>query len=210
MSAGNSSLRARHLKGLTVTVCRALRVGAGSGGIEELKTKHMRRLLTVAIFALAFAVPALRAQEAQTYTTSDLEYALDLPNATWRALPRADSAHEHIDFVYGDRSDGLLRVRKEVVEEGTSPADLARRDQDNKLRFQHGYVEGKQDNFSGHLKGVAASYEFTGGGKPLVGVIYYLQSDPRTIYVLHFTGSKDTLLRLRSQTDAIARSFRIK
>jgi hypothetical protein len=170
----------------------------------------MRRLLIFATLALAFAVPAVRAQEAQTYTNNDLEYALDLPNATWRAIPRADSAHEHVEFIYGDRSDGLLRIRKEIVEDGTSPSDLARRDQDNKLRFQRGYVEGKQDNFPGRLKGVASSYEFTGGGKPMVGIIYYLQADPRTIYVLHFTGSKDTLLRLRSQTDAIARSFRIK
>ncbi|MDT7604515.1 MAG: hypothetical protein QOF61_2512 [Acidobacteriota bacterium] len=170
----------------------------------------MRRLIILAALAFAFAAPAVRAQEAQTYTSDKLDYVLDLPNATWRAVARADSEHEHIDFIYGDRSDGLLRIRKEVVEEGTSPADLARRDQDNKLRFQHGYVEGKQDNFPGRLKGIAASYEFTGGGKPMVGVIYYLQAEPRTIYVLHFTGSKDTLLRLRSQTDAIARSFRLK
>ena len=170
----------------------------------------MRRLITLAALALAFAAPALRAQDVQSYTNDKLEYALDLPNATWRAVPRADSVHEHVEFIYNDRSDGHLRIRKEIVEDGTTPADLARRDHDNKLRFQRGYVEGREDNFPGRLKGVASSYEFTGAGKPMVGVIYYLQADPRTIYVLHFTGSKDTLLRLRSQTDSIARSFRIK
>jgi hypothetical protein len=170
----------------------------------------MRRLITLAALALVFAAPAARAQGGQTYTNEKIDYALDLPNATWRAVPRADSVHEHVDFIYGDRSDGLLRVRKEVVEEATTPSDLARRDQDNKLRFLSGYVEGKQDNFPGRLKGIASSYEYTGGGKPMVGVIYYLQADPRTIYVLHFTGAKDTLLRLRSQTDAIARSFKVK
>jgi hypothetical protein len=170
----------------------------------------MRRLLTLAALALAFVAPAARAQEAQTYTTSELEYSIDLPNATWRAVPRADGDHTRFEFIYGDRSDALLRVRKEIVEENTSPADLAARDHDNKLRFQHGYVEGKQTPFPGRLKGVASSYEFTGGGKPMVGVVYYLQADPRTIYVLHFTGAKDSLLRLRAQTDAIARSFRLK
>jgi hypothetical protein len=170
----------------------------------------MRRLIILAALALVFAAPAARAQGAQTYTNEKIDYALDLPNATWRAVPRADSMHEHVDFIYGDRSDGLLRVRKEVVEDATTPSDLARRDQDNKLRFLNGYVEGKQDNFPGRLKGIASSYEYTGGGKPMVGVIYYLQADPRTIYVLHFTGAKETLLRLRSQTDAIARSFKVK
>ncbi len=165
----------------------------------------------LAAFALAFAAsPALRAQEQQTYTTNDVEYAFDLPNATWRAVPRADGDTTRAEFVYGDRSDALLRVRKEIVEAGTATADLAQRDRDNKLRFQRGYVEGKLDQFAGRLKGVASNYEFTGAGKPMVGVVYYLQADPRTIYVLHFTGAKDSLLRLRTQTDAIARSFRIK
>ena len=127
----------------------------------------MRRLITLAALVLAFAAPAALAQDAQTYTTDKLDYALDLPNASWRAVPRADSVHEHVDFIYGDRSDGLLRVRKEVVEDGASPSDLARRDQDNKLRFHPGYVEGRQDNFPGRLKGIASSYEFTGGGKPM-------------------------------------------
>jgi hypothetical protein len=40
--------------------------------------------------------------------------------------------------------------------------------------------------------------------------VYYLRADPRTVYVLHFSGRRDTLLQLRAQTDSIARSFRIK
>lgn len=164
----------------------------------------------LASLALAFAAPSVvRAQE-QTYTAKDVEYAFELPNPTWRAVPRADGDNTRAEFVYGDRSDALLRVRKEVVEASTTPSDLAGRDRDNKLRFQRGYVEGKLEPFAGRFKGVASNYEFTGAGKPMVGVVYYLQADPRTIYVLHFTGAKDSLLRLRSQTDAIARSFRIK
>jgi hypothetical protein len=165
----------------------------------------------LAAFALAFAAPtAVRAQGEQTYTAGDAEYAFDLPNATWHAVPRAGGDNTRAEFVYGDRSDALLRVRKEIVDENTSPSDLAQRDRDNKLRFQRAYVEGKLDQFAGRLRGVASNYEYTGAGKPMVGVVYYLQADPRTIYVLHFTGSKDSLLRLRAQTDSIARSFRIK
>ncbi|MDQ3908569.1 MAG: hypothetical protein M3268_09535 [Acidobacteriota bacterium] len=171
----------------------------------------MRRLLILAAFALAFAAPpAARAQGEQTYTSGGADYAFDFPNATWRAVPRADGDTTRAEFVYGDRSDALLRVRKEIVGENTAPRDLAERDRDNKLRFQRGYVEGKLEPFAGRFKGVASGYEFTGAGKPMVGVVYYLQADPRTIYVLHFTGSKESLLRLRAQTDAIARSFRTK
>jgi hypothetical protein len=43
-----------------------------------------------------------------------------------------------------------------------------------------------------------------------MGRIYYLQIDNRTIYTLRFTGLRDKLMRIRNQTDLIARSFRLK
>ena len=113
-------------------------------------------------------------------------------------------------LVYGDRSDGYLRIRKEVVDEGTTASDLSRRDHELKLRFLAGYVEGKEENFPGRLKGVTSSYEFTAAGKSMLGRIYYLQADARTIYVLHFTGARDKLRLIRNQTDAMARSFQLK
>lgn len=171
----------------------------------------MRRLIILIACALVIAPPAFAsAQEAQPYTNERIEYALDLPNATWRALTRPDSAHNHTEFIYGDRSDGLLRIRKEVVDAGTTAADLSRRDHDQKLRFQPGYVEGKEEKFTGRINGVASAYEYTGGGKAMTGRIYYLQADNRTVYVLHFTGARDKLSLLRNQTDAIARSFHLK
>ncbi|MGI9106591.1 MAG: hypothetical protein ACR2G4_10120 [Pyrinomonadaceae bacterium] len=171
----------------------------------------MRRLIILIACALALALPALAQEGAQPYTNERLEYALELPNAKWRALTRPDSVHNHIEFIYGDRSDGLLRVRKEVVDAGTTAANLARRDQDQKFRFRPGYVEGKfEEKFVGRLNGVTAAYEYTGDGKAMTGRIYYLQADNRTVYILHFTGARDKLSLLRSQTDSIARSFHLK
>ena len=43
----------------------------------------------------------------------------------------------------------------------------------------------------------------------MAGRVYYLQADNRTVYTLHFTGARDKLLRIRNQTDAISRSFRL-
>lgn len=173
----------------------------------------MRRLIIfIACSALMLAALPAPAQEAeaQKYTNERLEYALELPNAKWRALTRPDSVHNHIEFIYGDRSDGLLRIRKEVVDAGTTPADLARRDHDLKFRFQPGYVESKEERFVGRINGVTSAYEYTGSGKAMIGRVYYLQADNRTIYVLHFTGTRDKLPLLRNQTDGIARSFHLK
>jgi hypothetical protein len=168
------------------------------------------RCLT-AVLAFAMLAAGYSTAEAQVvYTNDQVDYSLELPSATWRAISEPDAAHEHAEFVYGDRLDGYLQIRKEVVDAGTTPSELARRDQDQKLRFHPGFVEGKEERFSGRLSGVTISYEFVRTGKPMMGRIYYLQVDNRTIYALRFTGLRDKLARIRNQTDLIARSFKLK
>ena len=146
----------------------------------------------------------------QLYSNDKVEYTFELPSATWRSILEPDAAHQHPEFVYGDRLDGYLTVRKEVVEAGTTPSQLAQRDLDQKLRFLPGFLEGKEDPFNGRLDGVTVSYEYTHTGKVMLGRIYYLQADNRTIYALRFTGLKDKLTRIRNQTDMIARTFKLK
>ena len=169
----------------------------------------MRRLSIWLVFALILSSVSVLAQS-QTFTSDNVDYTLELPSMTWRVVQQADSVHQHTEFIYGDRNDGYLKIRKEVVDEGTTAEDLARRDQEQKLRFMPGYVDGKQERFAGHLNGVTLSYEFTSGGKAMAGRNYYLQADNRTIYVLRFTALRDRLSRIRNQTDAIARSFQTK
>ena len=169
----------------------------------------MRQSLVIFACALLFLTGSITS--AQEVIDSDkLEYTVELPSATWRKTAEPDAAHEHAEFVYGDRLDGYLQIRKEIVDAGTTPANVARRDQDQKLRFLPGFVEGKEETFDGRLNGVTISYEFVRTGKPMMGRTYYLQADNRTIYALRFTGLRDKLARIRNQTDLIARSFRLK
>lgn len=168
----------------------------------------MRRrvLFTVCLIGLL----SLTAFGQQQYTHDRVEYTFELPSATWRAILEPDAARDHPEFVYGDRLDGYLTIRKEIVEAGTTASEVARRDQDLKLRFLPGFVEGKEDTFNGRLDGVTISYEFTRTGKVMLGRTYYLQVDNRTVYALRFTGLKDKLARIRNQTDLIARTFKLK
>ena len=139
------------------------------------------------------------------------EYTLDLPSPTWKVISEPDAAHEHAEFVNGDRLEGYLQIRKEVVDADTTPSELARRDLDQKLRFLPGFIEGgKEEKFAGRLNGVTVSYEFIKTAKPMMGRIYYLQADNRTIYALRFSGARDKLGRIRNQTDLIARTFKVK
>ena len=168
----------------------------------------MKRILVFSLVLFALMIAVVNAQ--QTYSSDKVEYTFDLPSATWRSILEPDAGHEHPEFVYGDRLDGYLTIRKEVVDAGTTPSQLSRSDQDLKLHFLPGFVPGKEEPFNGRLDGVTMSYEFVRGGKSMLGRTYYLQADNRTIYALRFTGLKDKLSRIRNQTDLIARTFKLK
>ena len=170
----------------------------------------MRRIKFLLACALAVVFVATAAEAQEVFSDENVEYTLELPNTTWRATSRPDSVHQHVEFVYGDRMDGYLRLRKEVIEGEERPADLATRDADLKLRYRPGYVGGKQETFAGRLSGVTFGYEYIESGKQMAGRIYYLKANDRTVYTLHFTGLRDKIQRIRNQTDAIARSFRLK
>ena len=168
----------------------------------------MRRILAFTLVLFGLMAPVALAQ--QLYTHDKVDYSFELPSATWKSIMEPDAAHDHPEFVYGDRLDGYLTIRKEIVDAGTTPGELAARDQDLRLRYLPGFVEGKQESFNGRLDGVTMSYEFVRTGKPMLGRTYYLQVDNRTIYALRFTGLKDKLARIRNQTDLIARTFMLK
>ncbi len=161
------------------------------------------------VLLLASGSSVTRAQT-RTFTQANVDYVLQLPSARWRAIERPDSVHQHTEFIYADGSGGRLRIRKEAVEEGVTPIEQARRDRERILRYLPGYVADKEESFAGRLSGITFSYEYVIGGSRWPGGIYYLQADNRTIYTLRFTGMSERLLRIRNQTDFIARSFHLK
>lgn len=172
----------------------------------------MLRKTRLAAFVLALSALAAVAAYAQdgSYTSETDDYTLELPSQVWKALPRTDSAHQHTEYVNGERTDGYLRVRRGVLSGETSLSEFARTEADTKLRFMPGFVGGKESPFSGRISGIVTTYEYTNAGKPMAGRIYYLKADEHTIFVLHFQGARDRLQRIQNQTDAIARSFKPK
>jgi len=173
-------------------------------------TRRNGKLLAALAALLCWGAASATAQEDGRYTKESEEYSVELPSARWKAVTRPDSAHQHTEFIYGERSDGYLRIRKEVVDSGAALSEVARREEDVKLRFMPGFVGGKQERFAGRLNGLVSTYEYTQAGKSMSGRVYYLQADSRTVYALHFTGLRDRLQFIQNQTDAIARSFKTK
>jgi hypothetical protein len=173
-------------------------------------SRRIRTTTLLALLAALLCTGAVASAQDEPYTKESDDFTVELPSGRWKAVSRPDGAHHHTEFIYGERSDGYLRIRKEVVEAGSKLADLARREEDVKLRFMPGFVGGKQNNFAGRLNGIVTTYEYTQAGKNMSGRVYYLQADSRTVYALHFTGLRDRLQYIQNQTDAIARSFKTK
>ena len=168
------------------------------------------RLSTALLILLL--IPAHAAAQAVTFEREGVEYTLELPSPRWQAVRRHD-VHEHYDFVNGvNYADGYLRVRKSLVEAGTTARDLYLGDEAD-LKFLPGFVAcGSCDGepFSGGLNGAVFSYEFTRAGRPFAGRIYYLQVDARAYYTLHLTCDRKRLAGVLPEADSIARSFRLR
>jgi hypothetical protein len=136
-------------------------------------------------------------------------YGLDLPS-TWQKSKFTDGAKiERVEYVYGDRSDGLLKVKKTRLG-GTDTLDsFVRSDMESTLRYMPGYLASRSEPFGGGaLKGQMVQFDFTRAGRPMMGRYYYLGGTDGTIWVLQFTGDRTTLAQIRNETDQIARSFR--
>ena len=170
------------------------------------------RVILVALL-LIVSLSTYADAQTQTFTRKGVEYALDLPSPSWRAVSRVD-VHEHLEFVNGDDyNNGYLRLRKKLVTADTTSEDLFREAEKWELQKLPGYVVcsgGKGTEFNGQLKGTVFSYEFVNQGRNMDGRIYYLRLDNHTFYILHFTVASEKLPNLRDQMDSIARSFHLK
>jgi hypothetical protein len=84
------------------------------------------------------------------------------------------------------------------------------RGEEQKLMFRLGFVAGREENFTGKLRGTIYNFEYVAAGRTMAGRFYFLRANDTTIYTLRFSGSKDSMRSLRSQTDSIARTFTLQ
>ncbi|HQU84737.1 MAG TPA: hypothetical protein PKY59_16480 [Pyrinomonadaceae bacterium] len=159
------------------------------------------------IFGLLFALSAFA--QSQTFSDENADYTFDLPNTTWKMAFKPTVTNPNVEYIYGDRRDGYLKIRKLSFREGDLLADLIEREE-QKIQFSKGFVAGKQENFSGNLDGTVFNYEFLDSGRSMSGRYYFLKADKSTVYVLMFTGERDKLRSIRNYTDSIARTFELK
>ena len=154
-----------------------------------------------------FSAVSLFAQ-GSSFSDPNVEYKFDLPDVKWKITVKASATNANVEYVYGDRLDGHLTVRKQTVAKDALLSDVIS-DDETKRQFLPGYVAGKTESFSGKSNGTVFNFEYVASGRSMSGRYYFLRTGPTSVYILRFAGQKDSLRSLRGQTDAIARSFAI-
>lgn len=166
----------------------------------------------ISIFCAAgiIALLALSAfGQEQTFTDTNVDYSFSIPDAKWKMTVKPSATSPNVEYVYGDRTDGHLEVRKLTVAKDALLSDIIQ-DEEQKQLFRPGYVAGKEENFVGRLRGSVFNFEYVAAGRSMAGRFYFLRANPTTVYLLRFTGQKDSIRTVRNQTDSIARTFGVK
>jgi hypothetical protein len=144
-----------------------------------------------------------------TFSDPNVDYTFMLPEAGWKMIAKPSSTSPNVEYVYNDRREAYLTVRKLSVEKSAYLTDVIR-DEEQKVQFLPGYVSGKEENFTGNLKGNVFNFEYVSSGRNSSGRFYFLRANDTTVYLLRFTGDRDRLKSIRNQTDSIARTFAVK
>jgi hypothetical protein len=168
----------------------------------------IKRVSAVVAMCLALVSASVFAQDLR-FSDPNVGYTFDLPDPLWRMTVKPSSTSPNVEYVFGDRRDGHLEVRRLNVAPNYILSDVIR-DEEQKLQFLPGYVAGREENFSGFLRGTVFNFEFVRAARNSSGRFYFLRSGDSTVYVLRFFGERDKLRSIRNQTDAIARSFTLR
>ncbi len=147
--------------------------------------------------------------QGERFSDANVDYIFDIPDAKWKLTVKPSATSPNVEYVFIDRNDGHLEVRRLKIVKDAVLADIVR-DEEQKLQFLPGYVAGPDENFSGRLRGSVFNFEFVRAGRPMAGRFYFLRAPDNSVFVLRFTGFRDKLRSIRNQTDQIARTFDIK
>jgi hypothetical protein len=171
-----------------------------------MKLNKLSFLFSAGLLLLLTTI-SITAQE--EFSNPNVDYTFMVPNDSWKITVEPSDISPNVEFVYNFKKDGHLEIRKMNIEPKTLFGEIIREEEPT-LQFLPGYVAGKEENFRGNYSGRVFNYEYVRSGRPMSGRFYFLKTDDKTVYVLRFTGMKDKLRSIRNETDAIARTFKLK
>jgi len=171
-----------------------------------MNSKTSQILLALAIITLSVCGAAA---QGTTFSDPSVEYSFNVPDDKWTMVVKPSATNPNVEYVYGDRRDGYMTIRKLTVGKDSVMSDVIQ-DEAQSVQFRPGYVANKDETFTGKFKGTVFNFEYVAATRPMSGRYYFLRTAPTTVYVLRFTGAKDSMRSLRAQTDMMARTFSLK
>jgi len=151
--------------------------------------------------------PRISAQSGTQYDDPVNKFKI-LMIGDWRAVSYSDAVgRPKTDFVYRDRSEGLLKITHENLGTRSLPEFL--QDEEDAMRMSHAAFEmgGIEDCAAGDLHGSRMSYFYKLGTQGIAVTNYFLK-DGDKLWELRFTGKRGVVDQIRNITDQMARSFR--
>jgi len=164
------------------------------------------RRMSLFLILFLLAVPLVASAQEQEYKDPAGKFKMMLVG-DWRAMSYDDAVgRQKIEFVYGDRSEGLLKITKERLN-GDSLAGKVQAEEDNFKFYRAGFERSTKEHFdAGPLNGVRFAFFTTDSGRKTASAFYYLQ-DGDSVWILRFTGKRGVLDTIRNITDRMVRSF---
>jgi hypothetical protein len=168
-----------------------------------MKIKGLLYLTALIIFSVS---GVSLAQSSQEFTDPAGKYKITLIG-DWKAVSYNDAVgRSKLEFVYGDRSEGLLKITKEKLN-GIDLAGKVREEQANLQMYRAGFERASTEQFdAGSLDGRRFAFYSADGGRKSASAFYFLQ-DGDYVWVLRFTGRRGVLDTIRNVTDRMARGF---
>ena len=163
-----------------------------------------RSLLLLIVGLMAFS-SAAAAQSSPEFVDKEGKFKLTLVG-DWKAVSYSDAVgRQKTEFVYRDRSEGLLKISRENL--SGSLSDFIRQEEENLRVYRSGFEAANRETFGGgKLSGVRLAFYSVDSGRRTANSHYYLQ-DKNAVWVLRFSGKRGGLDTIRNLTDQIARSF---
>lgn len=169
--------------------------------------KHKTRsvFIPLVVMVLSIVVPG---QGTDEFVDPSRKFKIVLVG-DWRAVSYNDAVgRPRTEFVYRDRSEGLLKITRENLN-GRSLEAFVREEEENARLYRAGFEQAGKEAFGGgSLRGLRLSFYYIESGRRMAATYYYLQ-DGDAAWVLRFTGRRGSLDAIRNVTDQIARSFRL-
>ena len=162
--------------------------------------------LLLAWLAIAVCPLSVRSQTGKVYEDKTNGFRITLIG-DWRAVSYNDAVgRQKSEFVYRDRSEGLLRITREGLG-SRSITDVEHEEEESARAYRAGFELADKETFGGGaLRGMRLAYYYVESGRKLAATMYVLQ-DGNQVWELKFTGKRGVLDLIRNVTDEMARSL---